>query len=903
MAAQAGLAGEPPMPEPAEALAARLAARHELDEAVTGALVLGANTLAAGGEGEDAQLLPVGLNLAGSRHVQGGEVDAEGAALAAAYAAEFGAAWRPARAESGPHPRFGAEREITYVRGLAGPTVAAMCAWRAKSLPVALRVRDAAHALPKRGQPRQQAQRSRGADATRAWGKAAGDGVRSERGERVERAGGDRGRASRQQQRRHPGGQDQGDPDAKQGGAKAAASKRASKGAQGEATAPAADPEPPKVFVQAEAPAAPAWGAGGSTAQAGARVDFSSLLEEQATEAQQQRQQHKQQTQGGKQQERQGEGAGGPAAASVPPASERGDVWGVVLKGGKVAKVAHGAAGGGAGAGGLPGGGSASGSERAPAHSAARPGAALDVRAEARKSPVDRYGKVKCLTCGRHFPGFAPLEQHLKDKHGGVNSETAKLLAAREGSAAGAKAKDKHAISLGNIISDTMAASFPALGGKKAAASGGKKGAWGKGAAAAVKMPDAKVAAALQASAARGGGKKGGKKAKSVTLSLAAYAREGTAPVASILDAHAARPARKRKEQLAINPNMAESSGVVVRRRKEKEGGKKRKRVSKLKKIILASRADREKAEHAAEGGGGTGSDGGCGDDESAVGGSGSEGGGSEGGSDAESERESADDPGVDDGENAEDGGRAGGTSSSDPPAREDAEAGAEAGEEAASPLASERAPEPAPAPAPAPAPEPGSDEAVAGERESGGNDAGEGDGRPDVGSSAAPGAKPAAAVPNPKPTTFVGEDVQVRYVDQVITTELNRLVVELLKELLRFQARALAKDPAKAKQKKRLVSGLREVTKGVKLGRAKAVVVAPNVEEVTGEAGLDSMLSNIITLARERGIPVVFALTRNKLGAAMGRRARMSAVAMFDYSGADEQFKAVVAAAKALAK
>ncbi|MEM7518470.1 MAG: outer membrane protein transport protein, partial [Planctomycetota bacterium] len=102
--------------------------------------------------------------------------------------------------------------------------------------------------------------------------------------------------------------------------------------------------------------------------------------------------------------------------------------------------------------------------------------------------------------------------------------------------------------------------------------------------------------------------------------------------------------------------------------------------------------------------------------------------------------------------------------------------------------------------PEPAPAPEPGSDEAVAGERESGGNDTGEGDGRPDVGSSAAPGPKPAAAVPNPKPTTFVGEDVQVRYVDQVITTELNRLVVELLKELLRFQPRARPKDPPKPK-------------------------------------------------------------------------------------------------------
>ena len=51
--------------------------------------------------------------------------------------------------------------------------------------------------------------------------------------------------------------------------------------------------------------------------------------------------------------------------------------------------------------------------------------------------------------------------------------------------------------------------------------------------------------------------------------------------------------------------------------------------------------------------------------------------------------------------------------------------------------------------------------------------------------------------------------------------------------ELKRFQDRAYHQDAVKAKMRRRLVFGLREVAKAVQLKKAKAVVVAPNIEEV----------------------------------------------------------------------
>lgn len=52
-----------------------------------------------------------------------------------------------------------------------------------------------------------------------------------------------------------------------------------------------------------------------------------------------------------------------------------------------------------------------------------------------------------------------------------------------------------------------------------------------------------------------------------------------------------------------------------------------------------------------------------------------------------------------------------------------------------------------------------------------------------------------------------------------------------------------------------------------MRVGKAKAVVVAPNIEPVEGEAGLSALLAGILSDARERGVPIVFALSRKRMG------------------------------------
>ena len=83
----------------------------------------------------------------------------------------------------------------------------------------------------------------------------------------------------------------------------------------------------------------------------------------------------------------------------------------------------------------------------------------------------------------------------------------------------------------------------------------------------------------------------------------------------------------------------------------------------------------------------------------------------------------------------------------------------------------------------------------------------------------------------------YISGAVSVRYANQVITAELNDATQTCVAELKRFQDRLYFKDPIKAKMRRRLVFGLREVTKGVQLEKAKCVIVAPNIEE-TDQAG-----------------------------------------------------------------
>jgi hypothetical protein len=79
----------------------------------------------------------------------------------------------------------------------------------------------------------------------------------------------------------------------------------------------------------------------------------------------------------------------------------------------------------------------------------------------------------------------------------------------------------------------------------------------------------------------------------------------------------------------------------------------------------------------------------------------------------------------------------------------------------------------------------------------------------------------------------FMVSDVPFSYCSQMLSKEVDACVTDLLKELVRFQDRMYQKDPVKAKTKRRLVLGLREVLKHLKLRKLKCIIISPNCEKI----------------------------------------------------------------------
>ncbi|XP_055283494.1 selenocysteine insertion sequence-binding protein 2-like isoform X1 [Moschus berezovskii] len=76
-------------------------------------------------------------------------------------------------------------------------------------------------------------------------------------------------------------------------------------------------------------------------------------------------------------------------------------------------------------------------------------------------------------------------------------------------------------------------------------------------------------------------------------------------------------------------------------------------------------------------------------------------------------------------------------------------------------------------------------------------------------------------------------------YCSQMLSKEVDACVTDLLKELVRFQDRMYQKDPVKAKAKRRLVLGLREVLKHLKLRKLKCIIISPNCEKIQSKVPL----------------------------------------------------------------
>ncbi|XP_066510152.1 selenocysteine insertion sequence-binding protein 2-like isoform X1 [Hoplias malabaricus] len=132
-------------------------------------------------------------------------------------------------------------------------------------------------------------------------------------------------------------------------------------------------------------------------------------------------------------------------------------------------------------------------------------------------------------------------------------------------------------------------------------------------------------------------------------------------------------------------------------------------------------------------------------------------------------------------------------------------------------------------------------------------------------------------------------------YCSQMLSKDVDECVTTLLKELVRFQDRLYQKDPMKARMKRRLVMGLREVLKHLKLRKIKCVIISPNCERVQSKGGLDEALHTIIDTCREQSIPFVFALSRKSLGRCVSKAVPVSLVGIFNYDGAQDHYHKMI--------
>mmetsp|Transcript_62742 Transcript_62742/g.107728 ORF Transcript_62742/g.107728 Transcript_62742/m.107728 type:complete len:276 (-) Transcript_62742:325-1152(-) len=151
----------------------------------------------------------------------------------------------------------------------------------------------------------------------------------------------------------------------------------------------------------------------------------------------------------------------------------------------------------------------------------------------------------------------------------------------------------------------------------------------------------------------------------------------------------------------------------------------------------------------------------------------------------------------------------------------------------------------------------------------------------------------PAKAVPKvPNAQGVVRSYVTQQRLDPV----LDGLCFEMVGKLFEYQERLRLRDPTKAKMRRRLVFGLREVRRGIKSGKVKCVVVAPNIDEGHFAGGLDDTVNDIVASGRAaEGCEVLFALSKKKLGKALGKHVRVSAVGIYSMDGAYDIYKKVI--------
>jgi ribosomal protein L7Ae-like RNA K-turn-binding protein len=130
-------------------------------------------------------------------------------------------------------------------------------------------------------------------------------------------------------------------------------------------------------------------------------------------------------------------------------------------------------------------------------------------------------------------------------------------------------------------------------------------------------------------------------------------------------------------------------------------------------------------------------------------------------------------------------------------------------------------------------------------------------------------------------------------YVMQDLSYALDQAVGMMIRRLQRYMDhhRAFASKPCQEvgaqTPGRRFVIGLKEVSRRTKQSRVACLIVAPDIEEDANSGGLDDRMRELLATAYENGTPVIFALTRARLGKALGKSLHISVLGVVDATGA----------------
>lgn len=108
-------------------------------------------------------------------------------------------------------------------------------------------------------------------------------------------------------------------------------------------------------------------------------------------------------------------------------------------------------------------------------------------------------------------------------------------------------------------------------------------------------------------------------------------------------------------------------------------------------------------------------------------------------------------------------------------------------------------------------------------------------------------------------------------------------LLLELLRRVSEFQSRAWKTNPIKARGRRRFVCGFGEVKKHLKLGNAKLVIVAEDIELNAKNGSVADLLEEINELCLLYSVTIMTACKKHAIGKALNKFPFVSIVAITD--------------------